>query len=155
MQKYNNTVKLLRYKNHLSYVSHIIAVFKVFRCPNCDTSFSRAFNLERHLTTCSERVKNVYPRNVYQIRDTLFDKLFFFSIKYTSEQILIRNLPISTLNLFVSKRKPSETQTQQLGKGNMSRYLYQFLQTLWKSQYSSATLILITSLHLLLELFKI
>ena len=50
----------------------------------------------------------------------------------------------------MSKRKPSETQLQQHGLGNMSRYLYQFLQNLWKNQFSSATLILITSLHLLL-----
>ena len=37
----------------------------------------------------------------------------------------------------------------------MSRYLYQFLQTLWKSQFSSATPILITSLHVLLELLTL
>ena len=36
----------------------------------------------------------------------------------------------------------------------MSRCLYPFLQTLWKDQFSSETLILITSLHLLLELLK-
>ena len=40
------------------------AVFQSFRCPNCDTFFNKTFNLERHLTTCSERMKNVYPRNV-------------------------------------------------------------------------------------------
>ena len=37
----------------------------------------------------------------------------------------------------------------------MSRYLYPFLQTLWKNQFSPATLILITSLHLLFELLQI
>ena len=50
--------------------------------------------MERHLTTCSERVKNVYPRNVYEIRETLFDKLDSSSIKYTSEQKLFKNLAI-------------------------------------------------------------
>ena len=73
MQKYNNTVRLLRYNKHICYMSNINAVLHAFRCPNCDTFFSRAFILERHITTCSERVKNVYPRNVYQIRETLFD----------------------------------------------------------------------------------
>ena len=92
MQKYNNTVRLLRYNNHICYVSNIIAVFQASRCPNCDTFFSRAFNLERHLTTCSERVKNVYPRNVYQIRETLFNKLVSFGINYTSEQKLFKKL---------------------------------------------------------------
>ena len=58
MQKYNSTVRLLRYNNHIYYVSNIIAVFQAFRCPNCGTFFSRAFNLQRHFT-CNERVKIV------------------------------------------------------------------------------------------------
>ena len=93
VQKYENTVRLLRYNNHICYVSNINAVFQSFRCPNCDTFFSRTFNLERHLTTCSERVK-IYPRNVYQIRETLFDKLDSFGIKYTSQQKLFKILSI-------------------------------------------------------------
>ena len=94
MQKYENTVRPLRYNNHICYVSNINAVFLSFRCPNCDTFFNRTFNLERHLTTCSERVKNVYPRKVYQIRETVFDKLDSFGINYTSEQKLFKKLAI-------------------------------------------------------------
>ena len=94
LQENNNTVRLLRYNNHICYVSNINAVFQSFRCPNCDTFFNRTFNLERNLTTCSEQVKNIYPRNVYQIRETLFDKLDSFGIKYTSQQKLFKNLAI-------------------------------------------------------------
>ena len=94
VQKYDNTVRLLRYNNHICYVSNINAVFQSFRCPNCDTFFNRTFNLERHLTTCSERVKNIYPRNVYQIRETLFDKLDSFGINYTSEQKLFKYIAL-------------------------------------------------------------
>ena len=94
VQKYENTVRLLRYNNHICYVNNINSVFQSFRCPNCDTFFNKTFNLERHLTTCSERVKNVYPRNVYQIRKTLFDKLDSFGIKYASEQKLFKDLAI-------------------------------------------------------------
>ena len=94
VQKYENTVRLLRYNNHVCYVSNINAVFQSFRCPNCDTFFNRTFNLERHLTTCSERVKNVYPKNVYQIRETLFDKRDLLGFNYTSEQKLFKNLAI-------------------------------------------------------------
>ena len=54
--------------------------------------FNRKFNLERHLITCSERVKNVYPKNVYQTQETLFDKLASFGIEYTNEQTLFKNL---------------------------------------------------------------
>ena len=94
VKKYENTVRLLRYNNHICYVSNINAVSQSFRCPNCDTFFNRIFNLERHSTKCSERVKIVYPRNVYQIRETLFDKLDSFGINYTSEQKLFKNLAI-------------------------------------------------------------
>ena len=94
VQNYENTVRLLRYNNHICYVNNINAVFQSFRCPNCDTFFNKAFTLERNLTTCSERVKNVYPRNVYQIRETLFDKLDSFGIKSTSQQKLFENLAI-------------------------------------------------------------
>ena len=94
VQKYENTVRLRRCKNHICYVNNINAVFQSFRCPNCDTFFNRTFNLERHLTTCSERVKNVYPRNVYEIRETIFDKLDSFGIKYTTEQKLFETLAI-------------------------------------------------------------
>ena len=55
---------------------------------------NRPFKLERHLNTCSERKRNVYPRNVYQIRETIFDKLDSFGIKYTSEQKLFKTLAI-------------------------------------------------------------
>ena len=92
VQKYENTVRLLRYNNHKCYVNNINAVFQSFCCPSCDTFFSGAFNLERHLTTCSERRRNIHSRNVYHIRETLFDKLDSFSIKYTSEQKLFENL---------------------------------------------------------------
>ena len=68
VQKYEDTVRLLRYNNHICYLNKINAVFQSFRCRNCDTIFNRTFNLERNLTTCSERVKTVSPRNVYQIR---------------------------------------------------------------------------------------
>ena len=39
VQKYENTVRLLRYNNHICYVNNINAAFQSFRCPNCDTFF--------------------------------------------------------------------------------------------------------------------
>ena len=94
VQKHENTVRLLRYNNHICYVINIQAVFHFFRCPNCDNFFNKTFNLERHLTTRRERVKNVYPWNVYQIRETLFHKLDSFGIKYTSERKIFKNSAI-------------------------------------------------------------
>ena len=56
LQKYDKTVGLLRYNNHICYVSNINVVVQYFRCPNCDTFFCKSFNLERRFTLCSERV---------------------------------------------------------------------------------------------------
>ena len=95
LQKCENTVRLPRYNNHISCVNNINADFQSFRCPICDTFFSKTFNLEQHLTKCSERVKNVYPKNVYQTQETLFDNLDFFGIEYTDEQTLSKILAYS------------------------------------------------------------
>ena len=110
--KFDNTVRLLRYNNHICYVSNINAVFQSFRCSNCDTLFSRTFNLERHLTTCSKWVKNVYPWNVYQIRVTFFDKLGSLGIKYTSEQKIFKNLAkLHFKSIFIQKETFRDTNT--------------------------------------------
>ena len=92
VQKYDNSVRLLRYNNHICYLSNINAAFQSFRCPNCDTFFSRAFNLEQNLTTCSELVKKINPKNAYQIPETLSDTLDSFGIEYTSQQKLFKIL---------------------------------------------------------------
>ena len=45
MQKHEYTVRLLRYNNHIYYVSNINATFQFFCCPHCDTFFKKPFNL--------------------------------------------------------------------------------------------------------------
>ena len=93
-QKYENSVKLLRYNNHICYVNNINALFKAFRCTTCDTFFSKTTNLERHLFTCSDRIKHIYPKNVSELRETLFEKLDAINIPYGSGQKLFENLAI-------------------------------------------------------------
>ena len=38
VQKHENTVRLLRYKNFICYAGNINAVFQSFRFPNCNSS---------------------------------------------------------------------------------------------------------------------
>ena len=80
IRKYEKIVQLVRYNSLICYVDDINALFKAFCCPTCDTHFQKTGNLERHLVKCSERVKHIYPENVYQLRETLFDKLDSFDI---------------------------------------------------------------------------
>ena len=77
VQKYENTVRLLRYNNHKCYVNNINAVFQSFRCPNCDTFFSRTFNLERFLTACSERVSALSEEHESMPRNSLWQAGLF------------------------------------------------------------------------------
>ena len=70
------------------------------------------FNLERRLNRYSERVKNVYPGNVHQIRETFFDKLDCFGINYTSEQKLFKKIINFHLeSIFVHEQTVKDTST--------------------------------------------
>ena len=112
IQKYENSVRLLRYNNHICYVNNINALFKAFRCTTCDTFFSKTEKLERHLVTCSHRVKHIYPKNVYQLRETLFEKLDAFNIPYVSEQKLFKNLAIFDFeSICVKEESYKQTET--------------------------------------------
>ena len=111
------SVKLLRYNNHICYLNNINALFKAFQCSTCDTFFSKTGNLERHLVTCSDRVKHIYPKNpknVYELRETLFEKLVAFNIPYKNEQKLFKNLAIFDFESICVKEdsyKQTETTT--------------------------------------------
>ena len=47
--------------------------------------------MQRLITKCDELVKNIYPKTVYQLRETLFDKLRAFDIKFEAGQSLFNN----------------------------------------------------------------
>ena len=94
VKKYEKNVQLIRSNSHICYVYTINDFFKAFPCPTFDTYFRKSGNLERHLVRCSELLKHIYPKNVYQLRDTLFDKLVSFDIQYTDDQKLFNNLVV-------------------------------------------------------------
>ena len=124
IQKFENTVKLVRYNNHICYVN-INKLFKAFRCTTCDTFFSKTGNLEQHLVTCSDHVKHIYPKNVYELRGTLLEKLDAFNIPYKKDQNCSRTWQYMILSPFVSKKSHTSKLRQQHGSGSMC--LYQFL----------------------------
>ena len=94
IKKYEKNVQLIQYNSHICYVYYYNALFRAFRCPNCYIYFQKTGNLERHLVRCSERVKHIYPKNVYQLRETLFDKLDSFGIQDTDDQKRFTNLAV-------------------------------------------------------------
>ena len=91
---YEKNINLLRYNNHICYVDDINTFFKRFRCSSCDTFIQKAGNFNRHVKTCEDRVQHIYPKSVYTLRETLFDKLDGFGISYNDDKKLFKNLAI-------------------------------------------------------------
>ena len=74
--------------------------------------------MEQYLTTCSERVKNAYPKEVYQFRETVFDKKDSFDIKYIKQQKLFKNLAkFNFESICVQEESSNDTKTtKRIGK---------------------------------------
>ena len=53
--KFEKTVKLLRFNNHIIHTSDIDSFFKCFRSCSCDCFFIRSDNFNRHLITCKKK----------------------------------------------------------------------------------------------------
>ena len=94
IEMYENKINLLRYNNHICYVDDINTFFKRFRCPNCDTFIKRAGNFHHHVKSCKNRIQHNYPKSVYTLRETLFDKLDGFGIGYEEQQKLFKKLAV-------------------------------------------------------------
>ena len=112
IKKYEKNVQLIRYNSHICYVDNIHALFKAFHCPTCDTSFQKTGNLERHLVRLSERMKHIYPKKAYQVRDTLFDKLNSFGLQYRDDQKLFNNPAVFDFeSICIPEEKVKNTET--------------------------------------------
>ena len=65
------------------------------------------------MTTCGERVNHIFPKTLYQLHETLFNKLDLLGIPYTDKQQLFNNMTILALNhcMEVGKLKITKTTT--------------------------------------------
>ena len=88
-----NTVWLLRFNSPNGHISNNNALFKAHRCPSSDQFIKKVYDLERHLATC-KKINHVFPKNVYQLPETLFDKLDLFNFPYSDYQKFFRNMAI-------------------------------------------------------------
>ena len=92
--KFEKTVKLLRFNNHIIHANDIDSFFKCFRYPSCDCFFNRSDNFNRNLVTRNDRVRHIYPKSVYTLRETLFEKLEDFNIPVSKDNTLFNNRAI-------------------------------------------------------------
>ena len=115
--------------SYVTTISDMSSFFIFFRCCTCDKIFPKTGSLERHLITCSERVRHIYPKNVHQLRETLFENLDSFNIQFREEQKLFEKMPFSISNLFALRKRRIEKLQLQNGLRNISLHQFQFRQT--------------------------
>ena len=88
IQKFEKSVRLIRYNNHICYVSDMNSVFKCFCCSTCDTIFSKTGNLEQHLITCSASQAHLCKECIPVKRNPLWKNGFFqYSIQRGSKVV--------------------------------------------------------------------
>ena len=104
--KHSNTKRLLRYNSHISHV-YIFNSLNAYLCPSRHQVIKTVQQLERHLTTCKERVKHVFPKNVHQLGETRFGNLKPLNIPYAfNDQKLFKNMAFFDLeSICVQERK--------------------------------------------------
>ena len=130
VQKYKNTLRLLKYNNHICYVKNIDANYQSFRCPNCDTFFIRNFNLEPHLTTCSKRIKMSNRRTYIKLKNLCLTSWTLSEMKTLMSKIFSKTYLYSSLNPLACKKKGSNKPMQQNRLESIFQFRFPSLQIL-------------------------
>ena len=155
VQYYGNTVRVLRYKIHICYVSIINAVFQSFPCCNWYTFLKKNIQFWATFNYMQWTSENWLTQECTSISRNSFDKLGSSGIKNTSKPKLIKKVAIFEFeSLCVQEENFKDTKTRTC-RGKHVPITVIISLNLWEKQFSIATLILITSLHPLLEFVKI
>ena len=101
----DKTVKLMRSNNHLIFTKDIDRLTKRFGFPGCDHFFSKSYKFNKHLLRCKDRVRHVYPNNVFELSKILFDKLKGFNLLVSEDERHFKKLAIFDLESFVFLQK--------------------------------------------------
>ena len=80
------------FNNHIIHTIDNVSFFKCFWCSKCDTFFKRSEFLKKQLLRCKDRVKHIYPKNVYELGDHLFEKLEGFNLPVSEDTKLFNNI---------------------------------------------------------------
>ena len=74
-RRYPSKLHLNLFDDHFSYIFDLDKYSQTFECQKCRMVFDRSFNLQRHVPTCNANVKHRFPGGVYNLPETIFDKL--------------------------------------------------------------------------------
>ena len=116
---FDKTVTLLRFNNHTIHKNYIDSFFNCFRCPCCDI-FIKKFQFPNiHLSRCKDRVRHYYSKNMYERRETLFEKQEGFNFSVSEDKKHFKNLAIFDFDSVSVPTEETKNYKVQLGLENM------------------------------------
>ena len=136
--KFIKTVKVLRYNKNFIHTNAFDSFFKCFRCSSCDC-FSN-----KYLATSKDRVQCIYPKSVFILRETLFEKFEGFNIPVSKVNTLFINLAIFDFDsiCFPSDELKATQTTTRIGKHvpiSVSKYSKLINEPIFLEQESAKT----------------
>ena len=110
--KHSITLRRLLFNSHICQVSDINALFEAYHCPSCDQFIKTVYDLKQHLTVYKENVNHIFPKNVYQLPETLLDKPDSFNIPYSDDRKNMAIFDFESISVQRDKFHDSDTTTQ-------------------------------------------
>ena len=111
---YDSTCFLVRYNRHVCYIKNPKLLFKLYRCPNCSHFSEHPSWIEKHTTSCQNRVKDEYPGGVYNVKETLFEKLAEHNIIIPANLQLSKNVAVLDFESYLAKPDEKLNDTERL-----------------------------------------
>ena len=73
--KFDDTINLNLYMNHVSYIKDLMSYRRSYACRNCDKLWKHVGKLHRSEKNCKGGVRYKHPGGVYHTTNTVFEEL--------------------------------------------------------------------------------
>ena len=75
MLKYDDTINLMRYKNHFMFIKDLNQIRHFYRCKKCSKIFKNMEACYRHEKKCDELIKHIFVGGEYKASKSIFEKV--------------------------------------------------------------------------------
>jgi hypothetical protein len=100
MLKYDDTLNLMRYKNHFMFIKDLNQIRHCYRCKKCSKIFNNMEACNRHEKTCDELIKHTFVGGVYEESKSIFKKIIQKNSKFCFKNEMLLGNEYSKLSKF-------------------------------------------------------